>query len=338
MSSKWNRYHENLLKRWSEMSKTYSIMHSLCAQYYAKWHKRLGAPVVVIGGVTASSIFSSNKEDSDVWTYINGGLALLVTVLAGISNFIGTAEKTTMHQNASYKYTKIAMEIDTLLSFGRYERTQTPQEFIHCQKAQVLEIRENVPEVLPWVMSNYLKKFDKSLTTTKSRVNKKYTYEPEYIKEHIIYGNGEQAADNKIYEPVYNNYPMKILDNQDVNNSVPKSHSQPIFNYCQNNISKSSQQTSSYSTENNSPQRTDIISVDSSITNINDNKTTEKNYYRSYHFRKNMSNAPPNVTKNKGGEILLDFSDRTSTNMLLASEKIQNIHTDSEFTETEEEE
>jgi hypothetical protein len=172
ISNSWNRYHEELLKKWAQMSKTYSIMHSLCGSYYANWHKRLGIPVVIIGGVTASSIFSSNKDNSQVWTYINGSLALLVAALSGISSFVGTAEKTNKHQNASFKYTKIAMDIDTILSFSRCERVKTPQEFIQEKKSEMLEIRENVPEVLPWVMNNYLEKFDKSLTDTKSKVNK----------------------------------------------------------------------------------------------------------------------------------------------------------------------
>lgn len=171
----WNRYQEQLLKKWAQMSKTYSIMHSLCAQYYANWHKRLGIPVVIIGGITASSIFSSNNNNSEVWTYINGGLALFVAALSGVSSFLGTAEKTNKHQTASYKYSKISMDIDTMLSFPRNDRSQTPQEFIQEKKACMLEIRENVPEVLPWVMNNYLQKFDKSLTNTKSKINKNKT-------------------------------------------------------------------------------------------------------------------------------------------------------------------
>ena len=173
VANSWNRYHEQLLKKWSQISKTYSIMHSLCATYYSNWHKRLGIPVVIIGGITASSIFSSNKNDSEAWTYINGGLALFVAALTGVSSFVGTAEKTNKHQNASFKYTKIAMDIDTMLSFGRHERSQTPQEFIQEKKSDMLDIRENVPEVLTWVMNDYLKKFDKTLTDTKSKVNNK---------------------------------------------------------------------------------------------------------------------------------------------------------------------
>jgi len=172
IQNNWNKYHEHLLKKWSQMSKTYSIMHSLCAHYYANWHKRLGIPIILLGGITASSIFSSKKEDFPEWVYINGALALLMTALSGVSNFIGTAEKTSKHQNASYKYTKISMDIDTMLSFSRNERTQTPQEFISGRKIEMLEIRENAPEVLAWVMGDYLQKFEKSLTNTKSKINK----------------------------------------------------------------------------------------------------------------------------------------------------------------------
>lgn len=195
-ANSWNRYHEQLLKKWSQISKTYSIMHSLCATYYSNWHKRLGIPVVIIGGITASSIFSSNKQDSEAWTYINGGLALFVAALTGISSFVGTAEKTNKHQNASFKYTKIAMDIDTMLSFGRHERTQTPQEFIQEKKSNMLDIRENVPEVLTWVMNDYLKKFDKTLTDTKSKVNKNLgSYIEPKLK--IVYDDENSNSDSR---------------------------------------------------------------------------------------------------------------------------------------------
>lgn len=168
----WNSYHEDLLKKWSQTSKTYAIMHSLSAQYYSTWHKRLGIPIVILGGATASSIFSSNKEDSELWTYINGTLVMITTALTGISSFLGTTEKMSKHQTASFKYNKIALDIDSLLSFSRFDRFSTPQDFINEKKREMLEIRENAPEVLPWIISDYLKSFDKSLSNTQSTVNR----------------------------------------------------------------------------------------------------------------------------------------------------------------------
>lgn len=197
----WSKYHENLLKRWAETCKTYSIMHSLCAQYYNKWNKRLGVPIVVLGAVTASSIFSGNENESLIWRYINGSLALVVTALSGVNNFIGTMEKTTKHQNASFKYTKIALDIDTILSFARDARHQTPQQFINSKKTEMLEIRENVPEVLSWVLANYLKKFDKSLIQTKSQVNKLEVQAPPVETESSIYSPTNRSSHS---EPIKN--------------------------------------------------------------------------------------------------------------------------------------
>ena len=131
MTSKWDKYHEKLIRKWAEMSKTYSIMHSLSAQYYSTWHKRLGVPVVLLGGIAASSIFSNNHnnpEDTEFWNYINGGITLAMTGLAGISNFLSLEEKTSIHQNASFKYSKISLDIDTLLSFNRNQRNTSPEE------------------------------------------------------------------------------------------------------------------------------------------------------------------------------------------------------------------
>lgn len=171
----WNNYHEKLLKRWSQICKTYAIMHSLSAQHYSKWHKRLGIPVVILGGITASSIFSSNSDDSKIWVYINGSLSLLMTGLAGVSSFLGTSEKTNKHQIASFKYTKISMDIDTVLSFSKEYREVSAHEFVSKKNAEMMEIRENAPEVLAWILNHYLKKFDKSLVNIKSSINNNNT-------------------------------------------------------------------------------------------------------------------------------------------------------------------
>lgn len=171
----WNDYHEELLKNWAEMSKTFSIMHSLCANHYAKIDKLLGIPVIILGAVTASSIFgTSNYNDREHFylNYINGGLALMITALTGVNKFLGSSEKRIKHQTASFKYTSIAMNIDTMLSFSRDKRRVDPQDFASEQKSKILEIRENCPEVIPKIMSSYLNNYSKSLVNIDSNVNK----------------------------------------------------------------------------------------------------------------------------------------------------------------------
>lgn len=203
-NTEWNQYHEELLKKWAEMSKTYNIMHSLCVQYYTSWSKRLGVPIIILGAITASSIFSNNSSvSSAAWTYVNGAMALLMTVLSGISNFLGIAEKTNKHQTASYKFSKIGMDIDMLLAFPRKNRSMAPEQFIEDIKTEILSVRENVPEILPWIMADYINKLDKTLTNTTSNVNMDEencfpsNFQPELRRELHYEDSGIQESQSK---------------------------------------------------------------------------------------------------------------------------------------------
>ena len=168
----WNSYHENLIKKWSAMSKTYSIMHSMSSEYYNNWDKRLGIPVILLGAAATSSIFTTSGETDNIWVYVNGGLVLLMTGISGISKFLGTTEKLAKHTSAAFKYTEISMNIDTVLSFPRNDREEKPREFINLIKTNILELREHSPDLPTWVISSYITKLDKSLVSTVTKINR----------------------------------------------------------------------------------------------------------------------------------------------------------------------
>ena len=170
----WNKYQEGVLKKWSSMSKTYSTMHSIAAEYYSTWDKRLGIPVILLGAAAASSIFTTSAESdtNNIWAYINGGMVLLMTGISGVSKFLGTNEKKAKHTSASFKYTHISMNIDTLLSFPRTDREEQPRQFINEIKLAILEVREHTPDLPTGLVSDYIKKLDKSLTNTQTKVNR----------------------------------------------------------------------------------------------------------------------------------------------------------------------
>ena len=170
----WNKYQEGVLKKWSSMSKTYSTMHSIAAEYYSTWDKRLGIPVILLGAAATSSIFTTSAESdtNNIWAYINGGMVLLMTGISGVSKFLGTNEKKAKHTSASFKYTHISMNIDTLLSFPRKDREEQPRQFINEIKLAILEVREHTPDLPTGLVSDYIKKLDKSLTNTQTKVNR----------------------------------------------------------------------------------------------------------------------------------------------------------------------
>ena len=168
----WNEYNEDLIKKWSVMCKTYSIMHSISADYYNKLDRKLGIPVILLGAVSASSIFGTTSHTNEIWSYINGSLVLLMTGISGISKFLGTSDKFSKHTSASFKYTEISMNIDTLLSFPVSDREEKSRDFINLIKNSILEIREHSPEIPAWIKMSYIKTLDKSIIDTDTKINR----------------------------------------------------------------------------------------------------------------------------------------------------------------------
>jgi hypothetical protein len=170
--SLWVPHHEDLLRKWSETCKTMAVLHTRSSSYYAAWDRRLGIPMVVLGAVVASSIFISTNDPSGLLTYINGALALVITALTGIGRFLNLAELRVGHTSASNKYTAIAMNMDSALSFPRIERIDGPQVMIDSTRRAIGEIREHAPAIAPWLLNESLEKFNKSpLTRIRSVVN-----------------------------------------------------------------------------------------------------------------------------------------------------------------------
>lgn len=174
--SDWTVFHEELLQKWLRICKTYSLMHGLSSRYYANINKGLGLPVVILGALTTSSIFSSitNTPDfysSEVWNYVNGFLSLSVTVLSGVSNFLGAEQKLNSHQTSSVKYSKICFNIESILAFPKTEREIDANDFVKEIKKEIMELQENSIPIPSSILSRYIRKLDKNLLNTKCTIN-----------------------------------------------------------------------------------------------------------------------------------------------------------------------
>lgn len=168
--SDWTVFHEELLQKWLRISKTYSLMHGLSSRYYARINKGLGLPVVILGALTTSSIFSSinNTPDfysSEIWNYVNGFLSLSVTVLSGVSNFLGAEQKLNSHQTSSVKYSKICFNIESILAFPKTEREIDANDFVKEIKKEIMELQENSIPIPSSILSRYIRNSENNLNT-----------------------------------------------------------------------------------------------------------------------------------------------------------------------------
>jgi len=230
----WNSVHEKLLKKWSENAKFYSLLHTLASEYFNKWNKRLGVPTVVLGGVTASSIFGTTSADVPSWVpYANGALVLVITALTGVTGFLGLQDKATGHDEASYRYTRIAMIIDTVLSFPRAEREEKPRDFLIEMRKDLLEIRKQSYRVPSWIIADYVRNLDEKITNVTTKVN---TKDPVARGIGGFFGNcmGSQELDDSYSnsgnptefadEPVSNSADNTPPVVNDIENAIPETH------------------------------------------------------------------------------------------------------------------
>ena len=202
--SKWTCAQEQLVKRWCQTTKTYAIMHSLCANDNALWRRAIGIPTVLIGAVTASSIFSAAESSSTVWQYINGALALSVTALSGISNFLNLDEKITKHRAASIAHTRLSYRMECMLSRPRAQRDDVVEFTTSCRK-EISDIQEGMVDVSSGVMNKYMNKFDKSIVNTSVIVNAQS--DRQHDTQHDIQNDVQQEHGRGVIVPIELNEP-----------------------------------------------------------------------------------------------------------------------------------
>lgn len=175
--SNWNTFHEDLLSTWSSTSKTYNIMHTIASEYYHKIDNYLNFPLILLGALTTSSIFAtvpaSFSNYSHMWTYINGGLTLTMTILSGFSKSFGINEKIVKHSSTAFKYTQIAMDIDSILSEPSQDRKVSPTMFIEKMKKEILDTRKYSPNIPSDILNKFIQKLDKNLVNVKTTANTK---------------------------------------------------------------------------------------------------------------------------------------------------------------------
>lgn len=179
-ASSWNKIHEKLLKDWSEICKIYVEVHQRAVIWCGNWNKIFGIPLIILGGITASSIFASGTNES--MTIVNGTLALCMTIINGISEFLSFSKAEVNHQTAASKYLVISMNIDLELSFIRANRRHSPEEFLTQIKQSILDIRENGPNIPNAVIMLYRKELHELNAKSQTVVNCKESNRGKYHK------------------------------------------------------------------------------------------------------------------------------------------------------------
>ena len=87
--------------------------HYRAAEIFAKRHRRIGIPSVIMSAIVATSVFSTLSENVDIGFRIaTGVVALVAAILAALQAFLGFGERAEKHKTAGGRYGKVRRDID----------------------------------------------------------------------------------------------------------------------------------------------------------------------------------------------------------------------------------
>jgi hypothetical protein len=115
MPTEWNSDHDVLLKTISKHCLTQSSLHRRSSRYYEKLNKLFGAPLLVLGSVTTSTIFTA--IDYEYINYITGSLTLAMTILTSLNSWLDYGDRSALHKTTSNSYEELYMDIEEQLAF-----------------------------------------------------------------------------------------------------------------------------------------------------------------------------------------------------------------------------
>ncbi len=168
----WCNYHEDLLKKWSEMCSIYTIMHIKATNFYNWVNIFLGIPLVIISATVSFITLLSISFEGDILVYVGASVSFGLTILLGFDKFFGASDRSQAHFKMPPFYKKINMEIEELLSFPRCERKSPPDKFLQKIRLSINDLQENAPRV----PGHITKKYMSFRRVKRTKVNKRNTY------------------------------------------------------------------------------------------------------------------------------------------------------------------
>ena len=157
----WTHEVEEMIKQWGEDAQFSKILFEQSAHITSRYDKCLGIPLVIIGAVSASSIFI----DSDI-IYVRIGIGcfgLVLVIMSAIAELTGYKADTVRYRNAATSYGEIVFDIQEQLARPREQRVNV-QDFVSRLKMSMRELKRTC-QIPSGIFKKYVKNIDNHFST-----------------------------------------------------------------------------------------------------------------------------------------------------------------------------
>ncbi len=185
----WNNQHEALLKKITKQCDILSEIHRYASRYYERRNKIFGTPLIVLGAVTTTSIFS--QSEYQYMFYISGSLSLLTTILSAVGDWLGYKTKMVKHGDASISYEEISLEVNEQITFNRENRRQI-DEYMKYVRDTFIKLKKNSQPISIGIYDKFTNSFDHFIKKMKKLDGtEEIKKEDVYVQTSKIFGDLE---------------------------------------------------------------------------------------------------------------------------------------------------
>jgi hypothetical protein len=156
-NNKYTIEETELLKKWSNIAKNYSLLHHRAFLEYQNKNYSMAIPIIIMSTLSGTASFSINHFPLEYQRYVPlaiGGINIFVGILQTMIQFFKINEFINDHKKASIEFEKYSRNIIAELILPEHERTYSGTEFIHICKKEIDRIIEQSPSVPLHILNN----------------------------------------------------------------------------------------------------------------------------------------------------------------------------------------
>jgi hypothetical protein len=168
----WKTEEENILKQWADKAQCYQWMHSKCRNIYKTKNAWFTIPVIIISTVTGTANFAQDRFPEKYKEYMVmtiGTLSIIAGIITTIYQFLKISELNEGHRAATISWGKFYNTLKTTVARHPLDRAE-PSELIKIYKDEYERMIEISPDILPKVLINFNKIFQKNIELVKPEI------------------------------------------------------------------------------------------------------------------------------------------------------------------------
>jgi len=156
-NNKYTKDEIDLLKKWSDIAKNYSLLHDRACLEYQNKNYKMAIPIIIMSTLSGTASFSIGHFPIEYQRYVPlaiGGINIFVGILQTLIQFFKINELIGEHKSASIEFDKYSRNIITELVLPEEERTYSGTEFVNICKKEIDKIIEHCPSIPLRIINN----------------------------------------------------------------------------------------------------------------------------------------------------------------------------------------